>query len=69
MKKKDSTPRFCVDFRRLSDQTEDVDSPLPLIYETIKDLSGAQVFSTLDLKSGYWQIPLEEEAKKYKLQS
>lgn len=65
VKKKDSTPRFCVDFRRLNDQTEDVDSPLPLIYETIKDLSGAKVFSTLDLKSGYWQIPLEEDAKKY----
>ena len=38
VKTKDTTPRFCVYFRRLNEQTEDVDSPLILVYETIKHL-------------------------------
>lgn len=63
-RKKDSSPRFCVDFRRLNDLSEEVDSPLPLIYETIKDLGSAHIFSTIDLKSGYWQIPMEESSKR-----
>ena len=49
VKKKDTILRFCVDFWRLNEQNEDIDSPLSLIYETIKYLIRVKVFSTL-----YW---------------
>ena len=63
VKKKDIIPWFYIDFWWLNKQTKDIDSPLPLIDEMIKHLGGTKSFSTLDLKSGYWQIPLDEAPK------
>lgn len=53
-------PRFCVDFRRLNEITESESSTLPKIPDTLKELGSAKVFSTLDLKSGYWQVALTD---------
>lgn len=61
--RKDREPRFCVDYRRLNMQTRDESTALPMIQEALKDIGSAKIFSTLDLKSGYWQIPLSEETK------
>ena len=36
---------------------------MPRIDDTIDALSGSRYFSTLDLASGYWQIPLAQEDK------
>jgi hypothetical protein len=63
--KNDGKFRFCVDFRRLNGIMEDSAQPLPVIYEVLKDLGEATIFSTLNLRSGYWQIPLTDRAKKY----
>jgi hypothetical protein len=63
--KKDGEFRFCVDFRHLNGIMEDSAQPLPVIHEVLKDLGEAPIFSTLDLRSGYWQIPLTDRAKKY----
>ena len=38
---------------------------LPRIDETLDALAGSKYFSSLDLKSGYWQVVLEESCKKY----
>ena len=64
-KKKDGNFRFCIDFRRLNAITKDTAQNLPIIREVIKDIGSAKIFTTLDLKHGYWQIPLTEHAKKY----
>lgn len=58
-------PRFCVDYRLLNDKTLDESSTLPRIQDTLKSLSQAKSFSVLDLKSGYWQIPLDEGVRPY----
>jgi hypothetical protein len=65
VKKKDGQPRFCADYRRLNAATRDEAAPLPIIQEMLRDLGQAKVFSSLDLKSGYWQIPLSNESKEY----
>ena len=36
---------------------------MPLVSDTLDALSGTQYFSTLDLKSGYWQIELHPSAR------
>ena len=63
-KKKDGTLRFCIDFRKLNDVTIKGAHPLPRIDNTLEALKGDKIFSTLDLKSGYWQVPIKEEHKK-----
>ncbi|KAK9717204.1 Retrotransposon gag protein [Popillia japonica] len=63
--KKDGKPRFCVDYRRLNDKTRSEASPLPPIQESLRDLGRARIFSTLDLRSGYWQIQMDASSKQY----
>lgn len=65
VKKKDGRDRFCVDFRKLNDATESEAAVLPVIQETLADMGNASIFSTIDLKSGYWQVPLNVESRKY----
>ena len=63
VKKKDGSMRFCVDFHKMNDATIKDAHPPSRIDGTLESLYGAQYFSTLDLKSGYWQVPIKESDK------
>ena len=56
VQKKDGTLRFCIDFRRLNTHTKKDSYPIPKCPETMESLVGACYFSTMDLKSGFWQV-------------
>ncbi|KAL2078911.1 hypothetical protein ACEWY4_024655 [Coilia grayii] len=60
VKKKDGSLRMCVDYRQLNAKTRKDAFPLPRIEETLDMLSGARWFSTMDLASGYNQVPVTE---------
>ena len=58
VKKNDGTTRFCMDYWKLNDVTRKDAYPLPQIDETLEALSSANVFTTLELASGYWQVEM-----------
>ena len=59
--KKDGSRRLCTDFRALNKITIKNRYPLPRIEDLQDCLYRAKVFSSIDLTSGYWQIPIRAE--------
>ena len=65
VRKKDGSLHFCIDFRKLNSLTVKDSHLLPRICETLESLAGAAHFSTFDMNSGFWQVPMAEESKQY----
>ena len=65
VRKKDGALRFCIDLRRLNARTIKDAQTLPRIEDSLDSLNGAVIFTSLDLKSGYWQVELDEESIPY----
>lgn len=63
VRKKNGQVRLCIDYRRLNIQTIKDAYNLPKLEDTFSALNGSQWFSVLDLKSGYYQIEVEEADK------
>lgn len=63
VKKKDGSIRLCIDYRKLNFQTIKDAYALPNLEEAFSALAGSRWFSVLDLKSGYYQIQMEESDK------
>ena len=63
VQKKDGGLRFCINLRKFNNWTVKDAYSLPQIDKTLDSLQGSQWFSSLDLKSGYWQVKMDEESK------
>ena len=61
--KKDQSegPRFCIDYTGINKILKHDCFPIPLIRDIFDQLQGATIFSTLDLKSGYHQLPIHPD--------
>ena len=57
--------RFCIDFRCLNAHMKKDSYPIPKYPETMESLVGARYFSTMDLKSGFWQVKVSEDSCQY----
>ena len=65
VKKKDGGVRFAVDYRKLNDKTKTDKMPLPNIEILFANVEGSRFFALLDLRGGFWQIPLAPESQEY----
>ena len=63
LRKKDGSLTFCINLCKLNACAIKDTYGLPRINEILDCLNGAQWFSLLDLKSGYWQVEFDEESK------
>jgi hypothetical protein len=61
VKKKDETLRLCFDFRQLNKYIVKNKYPLPRIDDLFDQLRGENIFSKIDLRSGYHQVRIKEE--------
>ena len=65
VRNKDGSLCFCIDFRKLNSLTVKDSHPLPRICETLESLAGAAHYSTFNMNSGFWQVPMDKESKQY----
>ena len=61
VKKKDGTMRLCIDYHHLNKMTIKNRYPLPRIDDLFDQLCGSNVFSKIDLRSGYHQVRIKDE--------
>jgi len=65
VKKKNGATRICVDYRKLNEKVVKSRYSLPLIEDQLDLLQGAKIYSTLDLKNGFFHVSVEETSRKY----
>lgn len=63
--KSDGSTRLCVDYRQLNKKITRDRYPLPLIEDLLDHLQNMKYFSTLDLKNGFFHVPVDRDSQKY----
>jgi len=58
VKKKDGGLRLCVDYRQFNEITVEDWTPLPLIGESLDQLSSATVYTKLDIRDAYYNLQI-----------
>ncbi|XP_076383111.1 uncharacterized protein LOC143260682 [Megalopta genalis] len=62
VKKKTGDTHVTIDYRALNRKTKLMKFPLPIIEDQIDQLFGKKVFTSLDLKSGFYQLPIHPDS-------
>jgi len=57
--------RFTTDFRFLNNQIARCNQPIPRIEQSLESLAGSRYFTLIDMKAGFFQVPLTPESRKY----
>ncbi len=60
VKKKDNSLRLCIEFRALNKVTVLDAYPLPRIESHFSKMAGCRYFTSLDILSAFWQVPMED---------
>eukprot|EP00762_Andalucia_godoyi_P008723 ANDGO_04722.mRNA.1 Retrovirus-related Pol polyprotein from transposon 17.6 len=62
VRKDGKDPRLCVDYTQINSCTVDLKYPLQNAKELLDRMAGKKIFASLDLKSGFHQMPLDEKS-------
>ncbi|GFX54655.1 retrovirus-related Pol polyprotein from transposon 17.6 [Trichonephila clavipes] len=62
---KDGSSRMCIDYRKLNQKLVKYKFPLPIIEDVLDTLQEAKVYSTLDLRNGFFHVDVDEDCRKY----
>jgi len=65
VKKKEGSPRLCVDYRKLNKVTVKDKYLLPVIEDQTDRLVEARIFSTINLRNGFFHVDVEAKSRKY----
>ncbi|GFT61569.1 transposon Tf2-11 polyprotein [Trichonephila clavipes] len=65
VKKKDGSSRMCIDYRKLNQKLVKDKFPLPIIEDVLDTLQETKVYSTLDLRNGFFHVDVDEDCRKY----
>ena len=63
--KKDGSKRLCCDFRKLNEKIMRDNFPMVLVDDVLHKLQSAKIYTTLDLRNGFFHVPVDEESRKY----
>ncbi|GFV43591.1 retrovirus-related Pol polyprotein from transposon 412 [Trichonephila clavipes] len=64
-KKKDGSSRMCIDYRKLNQKLVKDKFPLPIIEDVFRHFARSKVYSTLDLRNGFFHVDVDEDCRKY----
>ncbi|GFX43004.1 retrovirus-related Pol polyprotein from transposon 17.6 [Trichonephila clavipes] len=65
VKKKDGSSRMCIDYRKLNQKLVKDKFPLPIIEDVLDTLQEEKIYSTLDLRNGFFHVDVDEDYRKY----